>query len=102
MERRSASFQHPRESEVHRRKLHQAQRRFILLAAGIVGIFAGAVAVGFEICVRLVGDVGAFIADKVSDLGLAGWTLLLVFGAVAGGVAGWLTERFAPEAGGSG
>lgn len=102
MESSSASFRHPRTNEIHRRKLHHAQRRFILLAAALVGVLAGVVAVGFEIAVRLCGEASSSISHRLVELGALGWPILLLLGGLVGGLAGWLTERFAPEAGGSG
>ena len=102
MERANASFQHHRESEIHRRKLHHAQRRFVLLAAGIVGVLAGSVAVGFEYSVHFIELIGVDLSRSLSDYGPLGWACLLSIGGITGGLAGWLTQQFAPEAGGSG
>lgn len=103
MERSSSSgFQPHRQSEIHRRKLHQAQRRYILLAAALVGILSGLVAVGFRVAVSGVENLGQNLARFLNGLGPGGVFLLVACGVLSGALAGFVTERFAPEAGGSG
>lgn len=95
-------FPHLRQSETRRRRLHQAQRRFVLLAACMVGVAAGLVAVLYQIAVNWAGGLGKYVANVFTGIGFGGWLLLALMGALLGATAGWITERFAPEAGGSG
>jgi len=91
----SVSTEGQRQSEIHRRRLHHAQRRFVLLAAALIGILAGAVAVGFQWVVKWAESFSQSLAGL-------GWFVLIPAGALLGGLAGWITERFCPESGGSG
>ena len=92
-----------------RRRLRAVIRRFvkrdttspkILLLAGLSGVLAGGVCAGFE---SLVDGLIDWRLATIGQLGSA-WTWVAAFGisALLGGVAMYLTHRFAPEAGGSG
>lgn len=87
-----------RPNETHRRGLHQAQRRFVLLAAALVGVIAGALAVIFQSLVKLAEGA----SHRIAELETYGPFLLVFVGISSGAFAGWITGRFAPEAGGSG
>lgn len=81
----------------HRR----TERRGLALAA-VVGLTVGLVAVAFQVAVE---TAERFDRAFVSPFGHGGILQLLavIAGAAAlGGLAGWITQRFCPEAGGSG
>ncbi|CAN5589106.1 H(+)/Cl(-) exchange transporter ClcA [soil metagenome] len=65
------------------------------LAAG-AGIAAGVVAVVFRVFVDKIEEITHQASSSLSAV------MFVLFGAIAGGLAGWLTERFCPEGGGSG
>ena len=91
-----------RQSELHRRKLHRRQRRIVLLGACAVGLASGGLAVFFQSAVAISEGASLRVALVSDSMGLAGWIWLAVLGAVLGACAGWVTEKFCPEAGGSG
>lgn len=84
--------------ENHRRLLHRLDRRKTLGFAAVVGIFSGLVAVIFRLLVTYTEESGRELAGKLAAFG----PLLIIVGAALGGLAGYITQRFAPEAGGSG
>ena len=83
--------------------LARSSRQTHLFRAGVIGLFAGLVAVAFKYAL-LWSEEG-----RMSALGylhqhaaLWGWAVLPVVGGVVGLVVGLLTQKLAPEAGGSG
>jgi len=75
--------------------------RTCAVAAG-AGILCGAIAVLFRLALRAAANGDAFVlaaADAAPD---SGWLLLVALFAVLGALAGWMTDRFAPEGAGSG
>lgn len=98
----TVQLSHFRQRETHRRRLHQAQRRFVLLAAGLVGAAAGVLAVTFQLSVKWAEGIAHRLADFSIPMGIGGWLLLAFVGAVLGAGAGFITEHYCPEAGGSG
>jgi chloride channel protein, CIC family len=92
-----------------RQRLRAVIRRFVkhdhtspklLLLAGVTGMLAGAVCAGFETLVDVLTSQRHL--HLVGLQGPALWIATFVFCGVLGGVAMYLSHRFAPEAGGSG
>jgi len=93
-----------RESDARRdhvRLLHRLDRRRSLALAAVVGVLAGFVAVGFQKAIELAERTSSGLASNFghSGLGLLG---LVASTACLGGAAGYITERYCPEAAGSG
>lgn len=91
-----------RPHEATRHRIHHAKRRSLLALALFVGLAAGFLAVGFQAGVHEVETLARMVALFAREHGFIGLSCLLMMGCVAGGFSGWLTEKFAPEAGGSG
>jgi CIC family chloride channel protein len=72
------------------------------VAAGCVGALSGAVAVGFRLLVEHSEAFGRSTAAQLAHHGLIGYLAIIVLGALLGALAGLLTDRLAPDAGGSG
>ncbi len=92
---------HLRATEIHRRRLHHAQRRFVLLAAALVGVLSGGFAVLFQFLLMLAETQSHAFAASLNS-GVGGWILLVLGGSAFGALAGFITEKYCPEAGGSG
>ncbi len=88
--------------DIERKLLHRLDRRKTLILSLAVGILAGLIAVGFKVLVRGAESLGKNVASVMMDRGVLGWILLALCGAALGGLAGWITQRLAPEAAGSG
>lgn len=88
--------------ERERRLLHRLDRRRTLVLSAVVGVLAGIVAVGFRFLVHGAEALGRDLASGVMGMGVFGWLIVALGGAILGGLAGLLTEKLAPEAGGSG
>lgn len=71
-------------------------RNHHLLLAGVIGAAIGGIALAFQWGVSLVSTAQDSFAPSGSL-----WQIL-IFCSAAGAIAGWLTQRFAPETGGSG
>ncbi len=67
-----------------------------------MGALSGAVAVGFRLLVEGSGALGQRIGHAMLLRGAGGLLLMALLGAGLGAFAGFLTDRFAPDAGGSG
>src|ERR1700679_366283 len=82
--------------------LLEPSRRSHFIRAGVVGILAGAVAVAFQVSLDYAEQgrmaMLSFLHSHVSW----GWVVLPVIAALLGGIAAYLTSRFAPAASGSG
>ncbi|RYG27199.1 H(+)/Cl(-) exchange transporter ClcA [bacterium] len=88
--------------ETRRKLLHRLDRQRTLVAAGYVGALSGAVAVGFRLLVEHSEGLGRSTAAALTHLGPLGYVVLMALGATLGALAGLLTDRIAPDAGGSG
>ena len=88
--------------EDRRRLLHHLDRQRTLVAAACVGALSGAVAVGFRILVERSEGVGQALAHAMLARGPMGLIVMAALGAALGAFAGLLTDRIAPDAGGSG
>ena len=83
--------------------LHIRQERKKLFPyAVLVGIAAGAVAVGFRIALAAAHGARNALIGWSYALPHAGWALPVLFGAGGAAASVWLVRRFAPEAAGSG
>jgi len=81
--------------------LLRRRRQYQFLRAVLVGLLAGGIAVLFE---RLLWTLESFRISLIGTLqdNPLRWLALPLLGAVAGAAAGYVTQRFAPEAAGSG
>ncbi|OPZ87675.1 MAG: H(+)/Cl(-) exchange transporter ClcA [bacterium ADurb.Bin429] len=78
-------------------------RQLQFARAALVGLGAGAVAVLFQYALAYTEAGRARMLEWLHvHAPLWGWLALPILGAIAAGFAGWMTGRFAPEAGGSG
>ena len=80
----------------------RSPRRLHFGRAAVIGLGAGLLAVAFR---RALGAAESGRGDLLNLLhahALWGWIVLPVIGLVAGCLVGWMTQRFAPEAAGSG
>jgi CIC family chloride channel protein len=80
----------------------RASRRTHFGRAALVGFFAGLLAVAFRRALTLVESGRTWLLDGLRPHPTWGWAVLPVIGLCAGGLVGWTTTRFAPEAAGSG
>lgn len=92
----------PASRESRRRLLHRLDRQRTLVAAACVGALSGAVAVGFRLLVERSEGLGKGFAAEAGARGPAGLLGIAALGALLGALAGFLTDRVAPDAGGSG
>ncbi len=74
----------------------------LYLVVAIAGATAGLVAAGFHRILDLLVERRAGVVTLAARLGLPGWLIATVLGAVLVAVAVWLVRRLAPEAAGSG
>lgn len=74
----------------------------MLVASALVGLCAGLIAIVYQHAVQWAETSGRDTAAILSRYGVLGCVLLGLTGALLGALAGWITERYAPEAGGSG
>ncbi|MBX3120465.1 MAG: H(+)/Cl(-) exchange transporter ClcA [Fimbriimonadaceae bacterium] len=84
------------------RLLSRLDRRRTLLLAGVVGVIAGLVAVAFRYIIVATEHASLYFAKALDTSNLFILLGILVAGTALGGLAGWVTERFCPEAAGSG
>ncbi len=79
------------------------RRRGQYIRAALVGLFAGAVALFFQQMLVFAEESRVTLYERLhhSYPGL-GWLVAVAIGGGCGLFVGWLTSRFAPEAGGSG
>jgi len=80
----------------------RSPRRVHFLRAGIVGLCAGLLAVAFRCSLALAETGRRHLLDHLHAHPTWGWAVLPAIGLCAGGLVGWMTTRFAPEAAGSG
>jgi CIC family chloride channel protein len=73
-----------------------------MLAAIGVGLLAGLLSVAYRLAVARAETYSHAYANTLAGAGVLGVLAVGLCGAILGGSAGFLTERFAPEAGGSG
>ena len=72
-------------------------KHIALLEACLIGLLSGAAAVGLKLGVGWVGGLRMWSVGQSSAI-----AVLPIFGGVAGWLSGWLIQRLAPEAAGSG
>lgn len=82
--------------KANRIRLHREQRRAQIGRAAVVGVAAGLAGVGFELCVDRAEHFSLWLARSIPAV-----VLVCATGAI-GCAAAWITDRFAPEASGSG
>ncbi len=78
------------------------RRRDLFIRAGIVGALAGTIGVLFQVALNLFETSRLSLLTVLKEFPLWGWAILPVIGGFLAGLSGYLTERFAPEAAGSG
>lgn len=84
------------------RGLRRSHRLAQLGRAAVVGLVSGACAAGFRLLVNAAEDASHVLGERRGRLGLLAWLLIPAATTCLGGLAGWLTLRFAPETAGSG
>jgi CIC family chloride channel protein len=84
------------------RHLRRSHRLAQLGRAALVGLVAGAGAAGFRLMVAAAERTSHGLAARRDQLGVLAWLLIPAATACLGGLAGWVTLRFAPETSGSG
>lgn len=84
--------------------LARSSRQAHLFRTAVIGLFAGLVAVGFKYALLWSEERRMAALDYLHDHGRAswGWVVLPVVGGLVGLVVGLMTQKLAPEAGGSG
>ncbi|MGD0540411.1 MAG: H(+)/Cl(-) exchange transporter ClcA [Tepidisphaeraceae bacterium] len=80
----------------------RAPRRAHFIRAALVGLCAGLLAVAFRRTLALAEAGREHMLDILHGHPTWGWAVLPAIGLCAGGLVGWMTTRFAPEAAGSG
>lgn len=85
--------------KARRAQIHHDRRQALLLRAALVGVAAGLVAVLFQWLVHIAEDTSQQLGDT---LGSTAWFIVPPVSALLAGLAVWFTQRFAPEAQGSG
>ncbi len=82
--------------------IRRSPRRVHFGRAALVGLCAGLLAVGFRRALSLAEARRGRLLDILHAHPAWGWVVLPAIGFLAGGLVGWITTRFAPEASGSG
>ncbi len=82
-------------------RTHERRRRLFPRAL-LVGLITGLVAVAFRICLEEIGTHLLHFISWAHQVGLPGFIAVVTLGSVGGGLAVWITQRFAPEIAGSG
>jgi len=80
----------------------RASRRTHFVRAALVGLCAGLLAVMFRRGLALAEAGRAFLLTILYGYPTWGWAVLPATGLCLGGLVGWMTTRFSPEAAGSG
>lgn len=86
----------------HATQPHRSPRRLHFGRAALIGLCAGLLAVAFRRALALAEDGRGSLLAVLHNHPTWGWLVLPVVAASAGGIVGWATIRFAPEAAGSG
>lgn len=77
-------------------------RRYQFARAALVGLAAGAAAVAFQYALSGAEGARRALMQYLQGTPVWGWLVMPLVCAVSAGAAGWLTNRFAPAAAGSG
>lgn len=85
-----------------REKLYKEERHVHLIRAAIVGVFAGALAVAYELSVARAEQVASSIAFRANHTGFLAQTALVISAAALGAFAAYAVTSRVPESGGSG
>ncbi len=80
----------------------RSRRRTHFSRAAIVGLVVGLLAVAFRNCLSLSEAGRRSLLTGLHAHPLWGWIVLPIIGLAAGSAVGWCTQRFAPQAAGSG
>ena len=78
------------------------QRRWIFPKAGLVGAFAGAVALLFRVGLTGVDAVRNSIITWAHNIPIFGWLFPIIFTMLGATISVWMVRRLAPETSGSG
>lgn len=86
-----------------RQALYKLSRRTTVVMSGVVGALAGFMAVLFRVLLEQL-DLWRTLGFPLlwADYGFVALAILVGIGALLGGLSAWLTQRYCPEAGGSG
>ncbi|MDP4200165.1 MAG: H(+)/Cl(-) exchange transporter ClcA [Bacteroidota bacterium] len=96
----STSNKNPHEPGVGNYLLH-VNRKAHFARAALAGVAAGALAVAFQVALELADESRIALLEFAHHLTL-GWVIPPIAAAVLAGIAGYITERYAPAASGSG
>ncbi len=83
-------------------KARRSPRRLHFGRAALIGLCAGLLAVAFRRALAFAENGRTDLLDVLHAHAAWGWAVLPAIGLVVGSLVGWSTQRFAPEAGGSG
>ena len=89
-------------SEIEQYLHIRQERKQLFPRAVLVGLAAGAVAVGFRIALAAAQVARNTVIDWAHLVPTIGWAFPVAFGAAGAAASVWLVRRFAPEAAGSG
>lgn len=94
----------PKEKTIQERwqVLSRLSRHRTLLYAAFIGLLSGFAALFFKDLVQVCTNASEHLALYLHRFGPIALPVMIVFSASLGALAGWITERFCPEAGGSG
>ena len=87
---------------IKRSTMLREHRHYHFLRAALVGLLAGAAAVLFQTALFYSEDLRSSFLVWLKNYPAWGWAVLPIVGAAAGGLAGFITSKNAPEASGSG
>lgn len=94
----------PEEVAAERREFlaSEARRRHVVPRAALLGIFVGLLAVAFRFALERADQLRTVSFAYWQTMGILGFLLCVLWGAIGAGAGTFLVKRFAPEAGGSG
>ena len=92
----------PVSKQPRRRSIFQERRQYHFMRAALVGLLAGVAAVLFQAALFYADHLRSGLLARLRDFPAWGWLVLSILAAVMGGLAGYITSRYAPEASGSG
>ena len=80
----------------------RSPRRFHFVRAAVIGLAAGLLSVAFRRALAYSESGRGDLVAALHAYPAWGWCVMPVIGAVLGAFVGWLTQRFSPQAAGSG
>lgn len=84
-------------------RLHQERTRLQFWRSALVGLAAGGMAVLFQFALSRSEGVRTHLLEVLhAQFPLVGWAVLPILAGIVGAFVGWMTEKYAPNAAGSG